>query len=43
MLLRRSGWTVLRYWEHDIEQRLPRVLRRIRGVLAAIASKGLLS
>lgn len=27
--LRREGWRVLRFWEHDVERRLPKVVRRI--------------
>ncbi len=32
--LRRSGWTVLRIWEHQIEQRLNMCFDRIRTALA---------
>lgn len=28
--LRRSGWSVLRFWEHDIEKKPEKCLRRIR-------------
>lgn len=27
--LKRQGWTVLHFWEHDIESHLPRVVSRI--------------
>lgn len=28
--LKRQGWTVLRFWEHEIESQLPRVVASIR-------------
>lgn len=32
---RRRGWAVLRFWEHDLKQRLPYVLSRISKALVS--------
>jgi DNA mismatch endonuclease (patch repair protein) len=29
LLLRKSGWTVLRFWEHDVSKGSPRVLTKV--------------
>jgi len=33
--LRREGWSVLRFWEHDIEKRLDVCTRRIAGKISS--------
>jgi len=34
--LRRDGWSVLRFWEHDVEKRFDMCLRRIKKKSAAL-------
>lgn len=38
-LLRRQHWTVLRFWEHEIEKQLPQCVERVKEHLAALRER----